>query len=244
MRCSECGAETAEAAQVCVRCAAPIADQPSTVADPAAGAVQNRCLECGAESAGTTDVCARCGAPVAYQPSVAGDQAVGQQVKPRRSARGPLIVVGLAIAVLVAIGVIAASKWSTSSTDQLTYDQLQPGDCLNGSNLGLGKPNPWPEYVTTVPCTQKHLGEVFFSGNVWPQSQTTYPGDNAISNEAKARCSAAFGAYDGIDYSSSAFSFDWVVPGSDSWAAGGRQVVCVAYQPGVPVNYSIKGSNK
>ena len=43
IRCLECGADSTEApqAQVCARCGAPIARQPSVAADPAAGAASD-----------------------------------------------------------------------------------------------------------------------------------------------------------------------------------------------------------
>jgi hypothetical protein len=139
---------------------------------------------------------------------------------------------------------------SPPSRLQLSVDQLKAGDCLTGSDLGLGTDNPWPDSVTAVPCTQQHIAEVFFAGDAWPESRA-YPGDNAINNQAADRCNAAFAAYDGATSDNSAFSYDFVDPyGGDDWAAGDRWLVCVAYSPtaqdpgGAPVDYSIKGSNQ
>ncbi len=57
--------------------------------------------------------------------------------------------------------------------------------------------------------------------------------------------SSAFSAYDGTDNSESAFTIYYVVPyGANDWASGDRLLVCMAYQPGVTANYSIKGSNR
>jgi Septum formation len=111
--------------------------------------------------------------------------------------------------------------------------------------MGLGTSSPWPGLFPAVPCTQRHLAEVFFAGNVWPQSQTTYPGDNAVNGESNTRCLAAFVAYDGIDGSVSSFTFDAIAPsGGSDWASGDREVVWVAYEPGTSVRYSIKGSDR
>jgi len=131
-------------------------------------------------------------------------------------------------------------------TEWKSEDQLQSGDCLNG-DLGLGNDNPWPDSVAVLPCTQQHVGEVFFAGNVWPQSMT-YPGDNKVDNQAQARCDAAFLKYDGLDSADSNFSYDYLIPDDTTWPSGDRFVVCVAYAPNsqdsgaVPLNYSIKGS--
>jgi hypothetical protein len=48
-----------------------------------------------------------------------------------------MVGVGLVVLVAVVVAIAAAS----SSTRQLTWDQLQPGDCLQGSDLGLGTTN-------------------------------------------------------------------------------------------------------
>lgn len=144
----------------------------------------------------------------------------------------------------------ASTNQSTPSTNQRTADQLRPGDCLAGSNMDLSSSTPWPEYVTRVPCTKRHEAEVFFAGNIWPQS-LALPGKGAIGSQSDARCGEAFAAYDGIDASQSAFSYADIVPDSSDWASGDRSLECVAFEPsssgpsgGAPVNYSIKGSNK
>jgi hypothetical protein len=128
---------------------------------------------------------------------------------------------------------------------------MRPGDCLAGSNMGLGNSTPWPDHVTRVACTQPHEAEVFFTGDNWPQS-LAYPGTKAIDDQARAHCGTAFTAYDGTSFTASAFSFDSIFDDDSSdWASGDRSLECVAYEPsssgpsgGTPVTYSIKGSGK
>lgn len=187
MRCLECGEESTEATQVCARCGAPIAQQRSVVAGPAAGVP---------------------GDPIA---PLAGDvplQPVGQRTGPGSRLDTLMAGVGLvALAAVIVVIAIASSLTSPApSTLLLTYDQLQPGDCLQGSDLSLGTDDPWPYLVTAVPCTQRHIAEVFFAGDIWPQS-LAYPGDDAIGNQADARCGVAFTAYDGISPDSSVFDY-------------------------------------
>jgi len=84
---------------------------------------------------------------------------------------------------------------------------------------------------------------VFFAGDAWPQSQTTYRGDNTVNGVS--RCLAAFAAYDGIVNTMSSFTFDVIAPsGGSDWDSGDREVICVAYEPGASVRYSIKGSHR
>ena len=249
----------------------------SGAADPAAEAAQIRCPECGADSAEATEACARCGAPASYPP-VAGDPAAAQRAGRSGPSWHRLITLGVAVALIVA-GALAAglhhprsltsSKSSVKSSAQsapaapssspaslaptpwqASADELQAGDCLTGSDLGLGTNDAWPDVVTVVPCTQRHIAEVFFAGNAWPQSQA-YPGDNAIYTQADNRCNTAFAAYDGTASDNSVFTYDYISPsGSDDWASGDRLLVCVAYDAtsqypgGAPVNYSIRGSGQ
>ncbi len=251
IRCLECGAENAEAAQVCARCGAPIARQVPVSADPA---------EDGS------------GEPIEPLPGASVHQAAGQPPGPgsRRNAR---IVVRLGAVLLVSLTVLAASvtmivtrsassrpsassapssspSSSTPATSEVVEDGLQAGDCLTGSDLGLGTSSPWPDTFTVVPCTRPHVAEVFFAADAWPLSTESYPGDSNIDNEADARCSAAFRAYDGTDSSDSALSYDYIDPDAYSWPQGDRRLVCIAYDStsqypgGAPVDYSIKGSDQ
>lgn len=231
------------------------------------GGLQMKCLECGAETAEANRFCARCGAPVVKQRSMAADrgtgtpqaapsadretpqdaphQPVGRRAGRRYPRRRVVIISGLGLLVLVVIVVIATAR---SSPRQLTFDQLRVGDCLRSSNLGLNLTHPHRRVVTAVPCAQQHIAEVFYVGNVWPQSQA-FPGYYAIGVQATVRCEGAFGAYDGIPVSESAFNYGQVSPITVAdWASGVRSVECIAYKPtlqypgGAPVNYSIKGS--
>jgi DivIVA domain-containing protein len=267
--------ESRLAAQVSDRPGASAARQES-VADLTAGAVPIRCLECGAESAGTVQVCARCGAPVAQQPSLTPEAVAGgsahsvmlpHEVAGQRAGTGfrwnVLVMVGVATALTVSLLIVGltslrssarpqarTSALSTSAPPQLTVDQLQPGDCLRGSDIGLGTDSTWPSLVTAVPCTQQHVAEVFFAGNAWPQSLAAYPGDDAVNNTANDRCDTAFAAYDGTAPDESAFTYDSITPDSSTWPGGDRSLVCVAYKStsqypgGAALNYSIKDSGQ
>jgi uncharacterized membrane protein YvbJ len=104
MTCLECGADSDGTTPDCTWCGAPVTDEPSVAADPAAEPVQVICPECGADSAEASDVCAQCGTLSSYQPAVAGDHAVAQQDSPA------LAVVLTAITILGAIA-LALVLW-------------------------------------------------------------------------------------------------------------------------------------
>lgn len=165
----------------------------------------------------------------------------GQRAGRRYLRWAPPAIAGAGFVAAVAATLISAVP---SLTGHLANWQLRPGDCLTGSNLGLGTGDTWPYMVAAVPCTDWHLAEVFFSRKSWPRS-LAYPGDNAISDQGHARCLTEFKAYDGTDNSASAFMIYFVIPsGGDDWASGDRQLVCVAYLSGAPVDYSIKGTGR
>jgi uncharacterized membrane protein YhaH (DUF805 family) len=239
----------------------------------AAAAPPPRCLECGADNAGAAQACARCGAPLAQQPPVAAGAAgdppgsiplphepAGRPARPG-ARRNALVIAGAGLAALVAVIVVlalansptspvrsaaskspAASGSPAPSARQLSYDQLRPGDCVRVTNISTI--SAWPSFFTVVPCAQSHTGEVFFTGDIWPQSMS-YPGDNATNKQAEARCGRAFTAYDGISSDQSAFNYAWDLPDSTSWLSGDRSVQCIAYEPsGTALHSSIKRSNQ
>ena len=251
VRCLECGAENAGAAQVCARCRALIARQVPVSADQAEDGL---------------------GEPSEPLPAESLHPAAGQPPGPG-SRRNAWIMAGLGVVLLVSLTVLAASvtmiatrsasarpsappapsfspSLSSPPTSEVVEDGLQAGDCLTGSGLGLGTTSPWPGTFTVVPCTRPHVAEVFFAADAWPLSTESYPGDSKIDNEADARCNAAFRAYDGIGYSDSALSYDYIDPDAYSWPPGDRRLVCIVYNStsqypgGAPVDYSVKGSDQ
>lgn len=170
---------------------------------------------------------------------------VGQRAVARNSRRGAFALAGVALAGLVAVLLVVGLVQSRPArTGELTESQLLPGDCLTGSNMGLDTSNPWPNTVTAVPCTQRHIAEVFYVGYPWPASLATYPGLSAVNNTIDDRCTTAFVAYVGPGASLSMLTYDEIGPSGD-WATGDREVVCVAYEQGTsPLYHSIKGTYK
>lgn len=256
MRCLECGAESAASDQVCAGCGGPIVHQVPISADPAEDET---------------------GDPVAPLPGESSHQAAGQRPG-SGSRRNAWIMAGLGLVLLVAVTVLvasaaviirslsssrpaASSRLSASApaarssspaspvpTDWANEDQLRSGDCVNG-DPSIINDNPWPDPVAVVPCTKRHIAEVFFAGTAWPLS-LAYPGDQNIDNQAQASCDAAFFKYDGIDSQDSIFTYLYIPADNTTWPTGDRSLVCVAYQANpqgsdaVPLNYSIKGSNQ
>jgi hypothetical protein len=153
------------------------------------------------------------------------------------------MIVGSAIVLMIIGFIVVLSNSGSKSPNQLSEDQLRAGDCLTGSDLGLGTSAGWPDVVTAVPCTRRHTAEIFFAAQAWPRSKA-YPGEGPLSSEAQNRCTSAFGAYVRQQYTN-IFTWDYVVPDAGIWNSGGRLLVCIAYDSttqypgGTPVAYSI-----
>lgn len=162
---------------------------------------------------------------------------------PRRT-----LAVTAAVGVLIVLGVVIVAVARTpAAPTQLTWDQVRVGDCLQGELLEFGNGAGLPYEVTSIPCQRPHLGEVVFAGDIWSGAQA-YPGDDAITDQADDRCARELTAYEGTSQRDrAAFTYEPVVPDSDSWAGGDRSLTCIAYKPndlgGAPVSYSIKGGH-
>ena len=233
MRCSECGAANAETAQSCIRCVAPIAKQRPVVqpaVDGSGGMIMTRRQ-----------------AP----PAILEDAPPAPRAGSGNTRRRALVLasVGLVVLAMVTVAIVAVTSSvssttsSLSSTRRLADGQLRPGDCVRGSNLGLDTDGPWPGVVTVVPCAEEHLAEVFFAGNVWPQS-LAYPGGNEVSRQANSRCDTALDAYARHPDRLVTFTDRAIYPGRAVWSSGDRLVLCVAYKANYQsLDYSIRESN-
>jgi len=233
MRCAECKREIADGSQVCPVCRTPVSlpyfaapASPAGLPSDAVGWHQPN--------------------PTAGQEIPAWEGlAARKSRRPAPAIAGAAIAAALAVILGVALTHTSSARRPSAGTQQLTEPQLRPGDCLVGKDLGLGTNSPWPYTVTAVPCTQRHLAEIFFAGYPWPESLTKYPGDNAVFNMEDQRCRAAFTAYVGIDPSLSIFLVDETGPSiASDWATGDREVVCIASESGTPLRRSIKGARR
>ncbi|HEV2256557.1 MAG TPA: DivIVA domain-containing protein [Streptosporangiaceae bacterium] len=211
IRCLECGAENAEAAEVCARCGAP-ASYPPSASGPAVARPAGR-------SGPSRRLLATAGVATALL-------VVGWLI--------------LALNDPWSSTSSIATTSSIPSTGQLTMRQLQVGDCLQGSGQTVEDFSQGNGPFTGVPCTQPHTAEVFFAGNAWPRS-LAYPGDQAVHDHGHARCLKAFSAYDGIDSSSSTFDVVFSTPTSSTWPGDDRRLVCFASSAPGWVDYSIQG---
>ena len=106
------------------------------------------------------------------------------------------------------------------STDVFT---LQVGDCLNDADAG-----ETVSAVPTVPCAEPHDSEIYAS---FILGDTSFPGIDAVLEEADAACLSGFESFIGVDYLDSRYDFSYYYPTESSWGNGDREVLCLVYDP-------------
>src|SRR5262249_35056584 len=122
----------------------------------------------------------------------------------------------------------AATPTPTPAVRQLTGDQRRAGDCMQRPR-DVNTASAWPDLVTAVPCTERHIAEVIYSGNYWPAAMA-FPGNPTIYRQAAKRCVKIFHTYDGISYADSEYTgYDITPQGRPDWNQGDRLLTCVVY---------------
>lgn len=99
---------------------------------------------------------------------------------------------------------------------------LQVGQCLDEVATG---------FITTdnvVDCAVPHTYEVF-SEAVIPDG--SFPGDDQIDSTAQRSCDEAFASFVGVPYEESTLDYTYVIPTSDTWESGDRQIACLITDP-------------
>ena len=122
---------------------------------------------------------------------------------------------------------------ATSGADVFS---IKIGDCLNDAAV-TGEISKVP----IVDCSQPHDSEAYFSGNL---ADGAFPGDTVIKQGAEALCGPAFTDFVGAPYQEgTGYDYSYYTPTQDSWNAGDREVMCVAFDPsGAQVTGTLKGS--
>jgi hypothetical protein len=104
---------------------------------------------------------------------------------------------------------------------------LAAGDCFDDGDIAVGSEVEEIGDVPVVDCSEPHDNEVYATVTVEGDS---FPGDQQVADHADRVCHAAFEDFVGLDYQSSVLDFGWLVPTTDSWAAGDRLVTCFIYR--------------
>lgn len=99
-------------------------------------------------------------------------------------------------------------------------NDLAPGDCFNTDGSQVDE-------VTVVDCEQPHFYETFLNYDMTQGADETYPGDEAVLDDADGQCRPAFEEYVGTPYDDSALFITVIRPSESTWGDGDRTVICV-----------------
>ena len=142
----------------------------------------------------------------------------------------------LAAGVLLAAAVAAVSACG-GDTSVLN---LEVGQCTNQPVDGEDSVSSLP----VVDCAESHTGEIFSLPQV-PDGD--FPGDAALQETAGQLCSGPdFQTYVGKPYDESEVYLSFLVPSTDTWDDGDREIVCIlkADQAGSASTGSLRGANR
>lgn len=184
---------------------------------------------------------------------VRGVEAPAVAEAPARSMNTRLVVAAGVVAVLVAVGVVAAllganenpspptatgpattegstvpstsAPSATVVTSRRVFD-LRVGECLNAPSDGI-----WIT-VTLIPCTSPHVYEVTSTDRRFNDAAgTPYPGGVSLIQRAKVACEGDFAPYVGVAYDRSRLRVFSVTPDQANWDGGGRGTICMVHEP-------------
>lgn len=108
------------------------------------------------------------------------------------------------------------------------------GDCFNDVSADE------ISEVPVVPCDQPHDYEAYSAFDITDDS---YPGDDAVTQQATDGCTPAFAAFNGVGYEESTLYLGYLLPTEDSWTAqGDREVLCYIYEENVQTTGTLQGA--
>lgn len=137
--------------------------------------------------------------------------------RPVRSPRRPGARV-LGAAALVLVPLALAGCTSTSVLD------LKVGDCLQLPSESSAAT------IERAKCTDSHEAEVSALVTTDPKdAKASYPGADALSQQAETGCVDSFEGYVGTPYVSSGLDVTWLTPTEQSWSEGDRTIVCLVH---------------
>jgi hypothetical protein len=125
---------------------------------------------------------------------------------------------------------------TTAGPEDANVFTLSVGDCLV-DDADEGEVSEVP----VVPCDQPHTSEVFYS-HIIPGD--TLPSQSEMEDIVDAECVSRFEGFVGIPYTDSALLVTWLEPTAESWAAGDRELLCLAAGPAGEVVGTLEGSNR
>jgi hypothetical protein len=109
------------------------------------------------------------------------------------------------------------------------------GDCTGPISSGVA------DRLELIDCAAEHNWEAFAATKLDPEK---YPGNPALTRTAGEYCEAAFADFVGAKINKSKYDLTFLLPTDDTWAAGDREVVCLAGSASKQLTGSLEGIGK
>ena len=94
--------------------------------------------------------------------------------------------------------------------------------------------------IPVVPCSDPHDYEVYHEVEM-PAGD--FPGDEAITTQAEADCTAQFATFIGLPYDQSSLYFSYLTPTQQSWDdAGDRLIQCIVTDQATQTTGTLAGA--
>ena len=156
-------------------------------------------------------------------PGPAGPEPVGPALRRFSGARLWLGVgIGIAAVALIAFGFATAAHredgGAITQSGSMHWTELRIGDCFSFTDKSEDV-----DTVTAAPCSESHVYEVFYVGQL---AGGEYPSVDVLDADVNERCTPAFEAYVEHDYQTSVWYGSYVAPAEDAWNDGEHTLVC------------------
>lgn len=93
--------------------------------------------------------------------------------------------------------------------------------------------------IPTVDCAEEHDAQVV---GAFDMPGEDYPSDEEWTSEIEKSCLKGFEEFVGLEYAESTLSVRDLSPTEESWEAGDRQVLCIAFTEAEPATESFEGA--
>lgn len=151
--------------------------------------------------------------------------------------------IALFATIIVVAGVTAKSPAQRNASGDVVKSgtvpifDLRPGDCFTVPDGLIGSTDSHIQTLPAVPCSMPHDSESFGS---FTAAETSYPGANAMRDEARSQCIKLLEGYVPDVQSLPAGSIaQFIIPNSSAWDQGERHVVCFEQFPSATITGTV-----
>lgn len=129
----------------------------------------------------------------------------------------------------------SSNSGSDESGESASVFDITIGDCI-----GESTDEDTVTDVVVIDCASPHSYEVFHEFDI---ASDSFPGDDAVAEEAYDGCLAKFEPFVGVAYEDSALDFTYFSPLEDGWnELGDKLVSCLIIDPNGPSTGSLAGA--